>query len=73
MEAHSEEHVADRVVERFYRNDASRKDDARRLVQRVRAALADNAPQDWRFTRHPSARFLVSLVVTGAAGAAAKL
>ncbi|MBP8955118.1 MAG: hypothetical protein KBI47_22200 [Armatimonadetes bacterium] len=59
----SREHIVDRLVERLYGRDDGCRSQAETLLDKSIAALCEQAPNDWRFTRHPSACFFVSLLV----------
>jgi len=55
-------HIVQRLIQRFLGGDARRRPEAEELVVRVVAALKAQTPDDWRFTRHPSAHFFISVV-----------
>jgi len=55
-------HIIDRAVERFFQHDEDKRPEAEALLGRALAALEAQTPDDWRFTRHPSARFFISVV-----------
>lgn len=59
----SRKHIIDRLVQRLYDGDEGYRGQAEALLEKSIAALCEQAPDDWRFTRHPSACFFVSLLV----------
>jgi len=56
-------HIVDRFVERLYAKNAARRGEAASLLDDAVSTLREQAPDDWRFTRHPSACFFISLLV----------
>ena len=51
----TEKHLVERAEGRFNRL----KEEAARCVQRIKEGLEEQAPEDWRFTTSPVARFLI--------------
>lgn len=58
-------HIVSRMVERFFQSRMKEEQALERgqeLLKRVKRALTAQTPDDWRFTRNPSAHFFISVV-----------
>jgi hypothetical protein len=57
------EHIVCRAVERVFNGNKAKRSVAVSLLERALGALRAYTPDDWRFTRHPSATFFISLIL----------
>lgn len=65
VNASAREHIILRIVQRFLGGDGRETDlrgRAKKLLDRALTALRQQTPDDWRFTRHTSAHFFISVV-----------
>jgi hypothetical protein len=54
------EHLKERLLERFPKSGLNSKEDAEKLVNKIKKIIEENLPEDWRFTISPSAKFIIA-------------
>jgi hypothetical protein len=54
------EHLKERLLERFPKSGLNSKEDAEKLVNKIKKIIEENSPEDWRFTISPSAKFIIA-------------